>query len=115
MSLIDTMKVSCTMKDKTTVNDGQGGVTTVWVDGAKFEAAIIKDSTMQARMAEKQGVTELYTVTVRKGVSLQYHDVFKRLSDGVTFRVTGTTHESETPDMATFHIGQVSAERWELT
>lgn len=115
MSLIDEMMETCAMMDRTTVPDGLGGFTYSWTQGAEFEAAIIKNSTLEAKIAEKQGVTELYTVTVRKGVSLQYHDVFKRLKDGVTFRVTGTTHESETPDRATFHIGQVSAERWELT
>lgn len=114
MSLIDTMKVSCTMKDKTTVNDGQGGVTTVWVDGATFEAAIIKDSTMQARMAEKQGVTELYTVTVDRGLDLDYHDVFQRNSDGAIFRVTSNITDSKTPAVATFAFGQVTAERWVL-
>ena len=114
MSLIDVMMEDCTMLDKRTVSDGLGGFTTQWVDGAGFRAAVVKDSTMEARVAEKQGVTELYTVTVDKGLSLQYHDVFRRESDGAVFRVTSNVVDSETPAVATFQIGQVTAERWEL-
>lgn len=114
MSLIDVMMEDCIMLDKRTVPDGLGGFTVEWQEGAMFRAAVVKDSTLAARVAEKQGVTEVYTVTVDKGVALQYHDVFKRLSDGYIFRVTSNIRDSETPSVSTFHIGQVTAERWEL-
>ena len=112
MSLIDVMKEPCTMLDKTTSPDGLGGFVISWVDGAPFQAAIVKDSSMQARTAEKQGVTELYTVTVDKGIALDFHDVFRRESDGAVFRVTSNITDSQSPSVATFHIGQVTAERW---
>ena len=50
-----------------------------------------------------------------KGQTLQFHDVFRRLSDGYVFRVTDNIQDSETPARATFQIGQVHAERWDLT
>ena len=114
MSLIEIMMEDCTMIDKKTVSDGLGGFTTEWVDGAEFKAAIVKDTTLAARVAEKQGVKELYTVTVSKGLSLQFHDVFRRNDDGAIFRVTSNIVDSETPSVSTFQIGQVTAERWEL-
>ena len=114
MSLIDTMKETCTMLDKTTVSDGMGGFVQQWADGATFTAAIVKDNTTQGRIAEKQGVTELYTVTVDKGLTLDFHDVFRRDSDGAIFRVTSNITDSKTPAVATFAFGQVSAERWVL-
>lgn len=114
MSLIDVMMEECVMMDKRTVSDGLGGFTVEWVEGASFRAAVVKNNSLEARVAEKQGVTELYTVTVDKGLVLQYHDVFKRISDGLTFRVTSNVRDSETPTVATFQIGQVTAERWEL-
>jgi len=114
MLLYDAM-TSCTMIDRRTVPDGLGSFTWQWVDGASFKAAIVKDNTLAARVAEKQGVTELYTVSVQKGVVLQFHDVFRRDEDGLVFRVTSNTTDSETPPVASFQIGQVSAERWELT
>jgi hypothetical protein len=115
MSLIDIMMEECVMLDKRTVPDGLGGFVIEWQEGAPFMAAVIKDSTLAARVAEKQGVSEVYTVTIDKGLALQYHDVFRRLSDGLTFRVTSNVRDSETPSVATFQIGQVTAERWDLT
>lgn len=115
MKLFETMMEECVMLDKRTVPDGLGGFTVTWVDGARFRAAVIKDNTLEARVAEKQGVTEVYKVTVDKGVRLQYHDVFRRSSDGAIFRVTSNIRDSETPSVSTFQFGQVTAEAWELT
>ena len=115
MSLIDTMMESCTMLDRITVSDGMGGFINTWKDGATFNAAIVKDNSLSARVAEKQGVTEVYTVTVGRGVVLEYHDVFRRESDKAIFRVTSNVTDSETPDVSSFQIGQVSAEKWTLT
>ena len=85
MSLIDDFTSNCTMLDKTTVPDGYGGFKPNWVDGAEFEAAITLDNSMQARIAEQQGVTGLYTVTTKKNINLQYHDVFRRNTDNKIF------------------------------
>lgn len=114
MSLIDAFKTDCVMMDKTSVPDGIGGFTHTWVEGAAFQAAIVKDTTTEARIAEHEGVTELYTVTVSKNTPLEFHDVFKRKEDGAVFRVTSNVTDSKTPSVATFHFGQVSAERWVL-
>lgn len=102
------------MLDKTTRPDGEGGVLTEWADGAPFMAAITFDSSMDARIAERQGVTSLYTVTTKKSVVLSYHDVFRRLSDGKVFRVTSDGDDKLTPDSATLNMRQVTAEEWVL-
>ena len=114
MNLIDVFKSECVMMDKASVPDGIGGFTYTWTEGAAFDAAIVKDNTLEARVAEKDGVTEVYTVTVAKTLPLGYHDVFKRKSDGQIFRVTSNVTDSKTPATATFAFGQVTAERWEL-
>lgn len=114
MNLLESMMEACTMQDKVTVSDGVFGFTTVWQDGATFSAAIIKDNTTEALIAEKQGVTEIFTVVTQKGVSLQYHDVFKRNSDGQVFRITSNQKDSEAPEASTVKIGKVTAERWEI-
>ena len=115
MSLLSEAMTSCTMLDKTTVADGYGGYTATWADGAEFNAAIVLDSSMQARIAEKQGVTALYTVTTTKALNLQYHDVFRRESDGKIFRVTSDGDDKKTPNGAGLNMRQVSAEEWTLT
>ena len=114
MSLLSEAMENCIMLDKRTTADGYGGYITSWVEGAEFQAAIVLDTSMQARTAEKQGVTALYTITTNKIMNLQYHDVFKRSSDGKIFRVTSDGDDKKTPSSASINMRQVSAEEWVL-
>lgn len=115
MSLLDDAMEECVMLDKTTVEDGYGGFIPTWRDGAKFNAAIVFDSSMAARVASVQGVTDLYTVTTRKAVKLNYHDVFRRVRDGKIFRVTTDGDDKATPASAALDMRVVNAEEWEVT
>ena len=114
MSLIDEAMTPCMMVDRTTQPDGEGGIVTTWVEGAAFNAAITFDNSIEAKTAAVQGVTSLYTVTVLKRVKLEYHDVFRRLSDGKVFRVTSNGDDKITPERASFQFAQVSAEEYVL-
>lgn len=115
MSLLSEAMTSCVLLDKKTTADGYGGYVIEWTDGAPFDAAIVLDSSMQARIAEKQGVTALYTITTTKALNLQYHDVFRRVEDGKIFRVTSDGDDKKTPASASLNMRQVSAEEWSLT
>lgn len=115
MSLLDDAMEECVMLDKTTVEDGYGGFIPTWRDGARFNAAIVFDSSMAARVASVQGVTDLYTVTTRKAVTLNYHDVFRRVRDGKIFRVTTDGDDKSTPASAALDMRVVNAEEWEVT
>lgn len=114
MSLLSEQMELCVMIDKSTELDSYGSMVTVWREGAPFSAATVLDSSLQARVAEKQGVTGIYTITTNKSVNLQYHDVFKRVSDGKIFRVTSDGDDNKTPASASLNMRQVSAEEWEL-
>lgn len=114
MSLLTYAFETCTMLHKTTQDDGYGGEVAAWVDGATFQAAITFDSSMQARVAQSQGVKSLYTVTTKKNKVLEYHEVFRRESDGKIFRVTSDGDDKATPDSATLNMRQVTAEEWEV-
>ena len=105
---------NCVMLNKQTTADGYGGYITTWTDGAEFKAAIVLDTSIEARTAEQQGVTALYTVTTTKALNLQYHDVFRRVEDGKIFRVKSDGDDKKTPDSATLDMRQVSAEEWDL-
>lgn len=110
--LYEAMETDITILDKTTVADGEGGTTQVYVDGAKLKVAIVFDTSLQSRVAEKQGVSSLYTVTAPRNANLEYHTVFRRESDGKVFRVTSDGDDKLTPSMATFQFSQVTAEEW---
>lgn len=114
MSLLDDAMTDVVMLEKTRTPDGEGGFITSWTESAEFVAAITFDTSIEARTAMQQGVTSVYTVTTRKNVMLEYHDVFKRLSDGKIFRVTSDGDDKFTPESATLNMRQVTAEEWSL-
>lgn len=112
MSLLSEAMERCVMLNKQTIADGYGGYTTQYVEGAEFNAAIVFDTSMQARAAEKAGVSSLYTVTTTRALTLEYHDVFKRLKDGKIFRVTSDGDDKFTPKSAGLDMRQVTAEEY---
>ena len=112
MSLLTEAMESCELLDRRTQADGYGGVITTWHHGAAFDAAITYDSSIIARSAAVQGLTSLFTVITGKAVTLHYHDVFKRASDGKVFRVTSDGDDNKTPASATLNMRKVSAEEW---
>ena len=110
MSLLDDAMEACVFINKSKAPDGYGGYVDVYVDGVEFNAAITFDTSIEARAAEKQGVTNLYTVTTRKSMTLEYHDLFRRVSDGKVFRVTSDGDDKHTPASASLNMRQVTAE-----
>ena len=114
MSLLSEALEDCTMLTKSVINDGYGGYTTTWTEGAVFDAAIVFDTSIQARTAEAQGVSSRYTVTTKRIMHLEYHDVFRRNSDGKIFRVTSDGDDKYTPASATLDMRQVTAEEFSL-
>lgn len=114
MSLLDEAMTPAVFMEKIRQPDGQGGFVTVWHEGERFPAAVTLDNSTAARVALAEGVTNVYTVTTRKNVVLEFHDVFKRLSDGKIFRVTSDGADKHTPQSATLNMRQVSAEEWRL-
>lgn len=112
MSLLSEAMDECVMLDKITSDDGYGGKKQTYVSGATFWAAVVFDMSIQARVADKQGVTSLYTVTTAKNTTLEYHDVFRRKKDGKIFRVTSDGDDKYTPQSATLDMRQVTAEEF---
>lgn len=112
--LWEELQGTCTKLDKQTVSDGQGGFTTEYSESNSFKATIIKNSSIQTRIAEKQGITSLYTVTIPNDIKLEFHDIFKRNRDNKVFRVTSDYTDSKPPKSASFNFNQVTAEEWSL-
>lgn len=114
MSLLSEAMESCVLMDKKTEPDGYGGYISKYTDGVQFKAAIVFDTSIQARVAEKQGVSSMYTITTPKAMVLQYHDIFRRVSDGKVFRVTSDGDDKYTPKSATLDMRQVTAEEYTI-
>lgn len=114
MSLLTDAMEDCVMLDKTTAPDSYGGFITSYVEGAPFRAATVFSTSLEARRAQAEGVKSLYTVTTPRSVTLEYHDVFRRIRDGKIFRVTSDGDDKYTPKSATLDMRQVTAEEWSL-
>lgn len=113
-NLLTQMMDDCRILNHITGDDPMGGYKDDWTDGATFKAAIAKVNSPEVLVAEQQGVHEQFTVVVYDTFSLDYHDVFKRLSDNAIFRVTSRTKDSTAHPASTIRVSKVTAERWEL-
>lgn len=114
MSLLDESFEEFSYINAAKVPDGEGGIKITYTEGAAFNAAATLDSSMQAKIAEAQGVTSLYTVTTRRNLNLQYHEIIKRKRDSKIFRITSDGDDKKTPASAGLDMRQVSAEEYDL-
>lgn len=114
MSLLEDAYEAFTIVNKSIVDDGVGGTTTVWTDGASFQGAIVFDNSTQMKIAQAMGVSSSYTLTVKKSVELDYHTVIRRDSDKKVFRLTSDSDDKKTPVSASLDMRQYSAEEWEI-
>ena len=115
VSLLNEYMTACTRLVPERTSDGEGGTTVSWTDADSFTAAIVLDTSAQARIAEAAGTDEAFTVTTGRDVVLAFHDVLRRETDGLTFRVTSRGGRRVTPGSAALDMSQVTAERWDLT
>ena len=114
MSLLEKAYEDYTMLNKVTMDDGYGGYITEWTDGATIKGAIVFNNSLEAKKAEAMGVSSVYTLTTKKTVVLEYHDVLRRLRDGKIFRVTSDGDDKFTPESASLDMRQVTCEEWTL-
>lgn len=115
MSLLSEAMDKCIFMEKTKTDDGYGGYIDTYREGVEFDAAITFDTSIEARVGDKQGVTSLYTVTTSKGMTLEYHDVIKRKRDNKVFRITSDGDDKYTPASASLNMRQVTAEEFKIT
>lgn len=98
-----------------TQNDGYGGYVTTYEPGATFDAVLVLDDSLQAQVAEKQGVTGVYTLTYEKTLSLPWHTVIKKISGeklvGMYFRVT-SKDENATPKSSSLNLRKAQCEEF---
>ena len=115
MSLLNEAMEEFIFMNKIKTEDGYGGYINSWSEGVAFQATAVFDNSIEARTAQKQGVSNVYTVTTNKAMTLEFHDVIKRSRDQKVFRITSDGDDKYTPKSATLDMRQVSAEEWSLT
>lgn len=117
MSLLEDFGRKCVLLDKTRTPDGEGGYTVEWKDGAEFMNYFALDTSMQARQAEANGVTSVFSALVKKDVPIEFGDFYRDATSGITYRVTSNPAEKTAPTSASREIRELkffTAERKEL-
>lgn len=114
MSLLDDFARTCVLMEKNRVPDGESGYITVWQDGVEFTNYQSRDTSMESRIAEKQGVTSVYSALVAASLPIEYGDYFKDKETGSVYRVTSQPDEKQAPKSASFNLKYFTAERTEL-
>lgn len=101
-----------TIVNKSVVDDGYGGVTTIWTNGATIYGALVLDDSSSATIAEALGAVQTYTLTVHKDTELDFHSVIKR-ADGRTFRIENNGDDKKTPMSAGLDMRQYRCKEWQ--
>lgn len=114
MSLLEQFARPCVLLKKTSEPDREGGRKNVWKDGEPCSVCLALDTSMEARKAEKQGVTSLYSALTDWDAPIAYNDYFRDVGTGHTYRVTSEPSEKCSPGSASFALKSFTAERKEL-
>lgn len=114
MSLLSEAFEKCIVMDAIHRPDGRGGFDTALSDGADIEAAITLDTSTAARVADQQGVKNLFTVVTPTHINLQPQTIIKRLRDGKMFKITSDGDDKRTPKSAGLNMRLVTAKEYTL-
>lgn len=113
MSLLDDAYEWFVKVDKRSVNDGEGGYFTEYVDGAEILVAVTNDNTNLERIAEALTEKVEYRVTTKRKIKFEQDDLIKRLSDGQVFRIYHK-NAKETPTSASLDMKETFAQEWSI-
>lgn len=111
MSLLEEAFEEFTVMNKSVVDDGYGGITTDWTEGATIRGAMVYNGSNEMRIAQALGSTASYVFTCKKDLLFDYHDVLKRVRDGQLFRFTNNSDDNRTPNSAGLNMRQYDAEQ----
>lgn len=114
MSYFDDAFDEYILKNRSVVDDGEGGFVTNWVDGATIQAALDLGSSREVREAKARDLKTVYTATFPKNTPVRYGDYIESVETGEIFRITSEPSDNQTPEMAKFQSCFATAERVEF-
>lgn len=93
--------------------DGLGGQEYTIVEGLTFEGVLILNTSIEGQIAQKQGVTGIYTFAYPKSLTIPPKTILRRIKDGKIFRTTDNDGVP-TPDMSTLDMKTTRLEDYTL-
>lgn len=94
-------------------DDGYGGQAYRVVEGLHFNAVLILGNSIQAEIAQKQGVTGIYTLAYPKSLDIPARTVIRRVKDGKYLR-TIELDGNPMPDESSVEVKVTRAEDYIL-
>lgn len=94
-------------------SDGLGGQEYTIVEGLTFEGVLILNTSIEGQIAQKQGVTGIYTFAYPKSLTIPPKTILRRVKDGKIFRTTDIDGVP-TPDMSTLDMKTTRLEDYTL-
>lgn len=94
-------------------SDGFGGQEYTIVEGLSFEGVLILNTSIEGQIAQKQGVTGIYTFAYPKNLNIPPKTILRRIKDGKIFRTTDIDGVP-TPDMSTLDMKTTRLEDYTL-
>lgn len=94
-------------------SDGLGGQEYTIVEGLTFEGVLILNTSIEGQIAQKQGVTGIYTFAYPKNLTIPPKTILRRIKDGKIFRTTDNDGVP-TPDMSTLDMKTTRLEDYTL-
>lgn len=94
-------------------SDGIGGQEYTIVEGLTFEGILILNTSIEGQIAQKQGVTGIYTFAYPKNLNIPPKTILRRVKDGKIFRTTDIDGVP-TPDMSTLDMKTTRLEDYTL-
>lgn len=94
-------------------DDGYGGQAYRVVEGLHFNAVLILGNSIQAEIAQKQGVTGIYTLAYPKSLDIPARTVIRRIKDGKYLR-TIELDGNPMPDESSIEVKVTRAEDYTL-
>lgn len=109
--LLDYYARECVILCRVVENDGQGGYYTEWRQGATFTNYQALNTSTEAQIAEKQGMTSIYGALVEQSVPLMYGDYYRDVAANEAYRVTSEPSERYTPPSSGLNLKYYSSEK----
>lgn len=100
--------------EKRTIPDGLGGYEVAYVEGAEFMGSITLDSSIEAKVAEQNGMKSVFTLVVDSSLPIERNDTLKRKSTNEYFRLTSNPNDTLVKTQMDGELKSASIERFEI-
>lgn len=93
------------------VFDGMGGFETKYIEKMSFIGGISTDNASESKIAEKNKPTTTFTLTVTKGVEINYGDLIKDTETENVYKITSDPNDMIISKKSKLNIKSCSLER----